>query len=339
MANITGVNPPVQDDIDYVDKILASFNAIDAHDHSSGKGLQIDSAGLAANSVTGAQLDSGAVLDVHVNASAAIAYSKLALTGAIVNADINASAAIAYSKLALAGSVNLASDVTGLLPVANGGTGSATQNFVDLTTGQSISGLKTFTQDIAFTANTAAFSTGTYNSTDKVITRFTSGTGTLQAITSEDGSLQVLINNSGVDLIVENNANLVTGSGLDVAWKNGATLFFVKANSISHLIGGVGGGSTASDVFTGTTITLGADSSQKFRYTGGSAQSLATLTFADLPDGGRLIVTGSSNTNTLTIPTGLTNVQMNGERVLHQYSTIEFIKDDTQLIEVSRNGI
>lgn len=36
-------------------------------------------------------------------------------------------------------------EVTGILPVSKGGTGSATQNFVDLTTNQSISGVKTFT--------------------------------------------------------------------------------------------------------------------------------------------------------------------------------------------------
>jgi hypothetical protein len=48
----------------------------------------------------------------------------------------------------------LTTGVTGTLPVANGGTGSATQNFVDLTTTQSsIGGKKTFTSGIATTAN------------------------------------------------------------------------------------------------------------------------------------------------------------------------------------------
>ncbi len=47
----------------------------------------------------------GSIVNADVNASAAIAYSKLALTGSIVNADVNASAAIAYSKLALTGSI------------------------------------------------------------------------------------------------------------------------------------------------------------------------------------------------------------------------------------------
>ena len=42
----------------------------------------------------------------------------------------------------------LTSGVTGILPVANGGTGSATQNFVDLTTAQTIAGVKTFSSDM-----------------------------------------------------------------------------------------------------------------------------------------------------------------------------------------------
>lgn len=45
------------------------------------------------------------LVNANVDAAAAIAYSKLALSGSIVNADINASAAIAYSKLALTGSI------------------------------------------------------------------------------------------------------------------------------------------------------------------------------------------------------------------------------------------
>lgn len=48
---------------------------------------------------------SGSIVNADINASAAIAYSKLSLAGSIVNADINASAAIAYSKLNLSGSI------------------------------------------------------------------------------------------------------------------------------------------------------------------------------------------------------------------------------------------
>lgn len=50
-------------------------------------------------------IGSGVIYNANVNASAAIAYSKLNLSGSIVNADVNASAAIAYSKLNLSGSI------------------------------------------------------------------------------------------------------------------------------------------------------------------------------------------------------------------------------------------
>ena len=39
--------------------------------------------------------------------------------------------------------------VTGIVPVANGGTGSATKNFVDLTTAQTVAGIKTFSSDVS----------------------------------------------------------------------------------------------------------------------------------------------------------------------------------------------
>lgn len=53
------------------------------------------------------------------------------------------------------GPVNLTTDVTGILPIANGGTGSATQNFVDLTTAQNVAGLKNFTDALTITSNSA----------------------------------------------------------------------------------------------------------------------------------------------------------------------------------------
>lgn len=54
----------------------------------------------AAGSITSAMIADGAIVNGDINASAAIAYSKLALSNSIVNADINSSAAIADSKLA-----------------------------------------------------------------------------------------------------------------------------------------------------------------------------------------------------------------------------------------------
>lgn len=55
--------------------------------------------------ITSNEILDGTIVNADINAAAAIAYSKLALTNSIVNADINATAAIAYSKLNLVGSI------------------------------------------------------------------------------------------------------------------------------------------------------------------------------------------------------------------------------------------
>lgn len=67
--------------------------------------------------VTSTMILDGTILNADINASAAIAYSKLALTGSIVNADISSSAAIAVSKLAAStiSGVTLGNFLNGLL--------------------------------------------------------------------------------------------------------------------------------------------------------------------------------------------------------------------------------
>jgi len=55
---------------------------------------------------------------------------------------------ITYGTAASSGAINLASGVTGTLPIANGGTGSSTKNFVDLSTNQTIGGVKIFSADL-----------------------------------------------------------------------------------------------------------------------------------------------------------------------------------------------
>ena len=51
-----------------------------------------------------------------------------------------------------------AANLSGVLPVANGGTGSATKNFVDLSTAQTVGGVKTFSAAPSFTAAGTPFS-------------------------------------------------------------------------------------------------------------------------------------------------------------------------------------
>ena len=52
--------------------------------------------------------------------------------------------------------ISLTTAVTGVLPIANGGTGSATQNFVDLATDQTAAGRKTFSGGLTVVGNTSA---------------------------------------------------------------------------------------------------------------------------------------------------------------------------------------
>ena len=57
--------------------------------------------------------------------------------------------------------VGLTTDVTGTLPIANGGTNSITQNFVDLTTTQTVAGEKSFSNILRVTNTTDSTSTTT----------------------------------------------------------------------------------------------------------------------------------------------------------------------------------
>jgi hypothetical protein len=68
--------------------------------------LELDGSSLSKSS-SGIKVAAGGITNTEVNASAAIAYSKLNLSASIVNADVAPGAAIAYSKLALSNSIAL----------------------------------------------------------------------------------------------------------------------------------------------------------------------------------------------------------------------------------------
>ena len=64
---------------------------------------------LADNSITSAKIVNGSISNAHLNAAAAIDYSKLNLTGSVVASDISNTAAIPFSKLSI-----VKSDITNL---------------------------------------------------------------------------------------------------------------------------------------------------------------------------------------------------------------------------------
>lgn len=83
--------------------------------------------------------------------------SSSGLTANIGSIALRTTTGVAYLKTGagntawtknLSGVVNLTSEVTGVLPVANGGTGSSSRNFVDLSSSETIAGTKTFSSTI-----------------------------------------------------------------------------------------------------------------------------------------------------------------------------------------------
>jgi hypothetical protein len=89
----------------------------------------------------------------------------------------------------LAGSIDLTTKVTGALPIANGGTGSSTQNFVDLTTTQTVAGAKTFSGNTSVGGTLGVTGATTLSSTFGVTGNTTiGGTTTLNGNTSVSGT-------------------------------------------------------------------------------------------------------------------------------------------------------
>ncbi len=171
-----------------------------------------------------ATIQPGVIVNSMINASAAIAYSKLALTGSIVNADINASAAIAYSKLAaLTASRALVSDGSGIVSAATttateigyvNGVTSAIQTQLN---GKQASGnyITALTGEV--TASGPGSSAATVSNAAviaKVLTGYASGAGTVSASDSILSAVQKL---NGNDALKQPLATLTTKGDLYVA--------------------------------------------------------------------------------------------------------------------------
>jgi len=168
----------------YVDASIAVATIPDASTTAKGKvQLAGDLTGtaalptIAANAVTSAKIADGEIVNADVSATAAIDDTKLATiatAGKVSNSATSATALNTPNTIVLRdGSGNLAAgaitatsftgpltgnvtgnvsgtaaNVTGTVAIANGGTGSTTQNFVDLTTAQTVAGAKTFSSNV-----------------------------------------------------------------------------------------------------------------------------------------------------------------------------------------------
>jgi fibronectin-binding autotransporter adhesin len=118
---------------------------------------------------------------------------SLGATGAVTFSGLNTLGVVHNSAAGLLSTslVSLTADVSGILPIANGGTGSNAQNFVDLTTAQSVGGAKTFTASTVantFASSGATITGGSINSTP--IGATTTSTGAFTTLTAS-GSTNV----------------------------------------------------------------------------------------------------------------------------------------------------
>jgi hypothetical protein len=111
-----------------------TFEIINSADHT--KGITFDASAIGTGltkslKMPNANVDLGNLTNSNINASAAIAYSKLNLSGSIIDADISSSAAIALSKLAtVTASKVLVSNASGFVSASS--TSTTTLGYLDI---------------------------------------------------------------------------------------------------------------------------------------------------------------------------------------------------------------
>lgn len=181
LGYLDGVTSLIQGQLDgKVDEVSSTDNAITRFDGTSGS-VQ-DSAIIIDDSsnITGLNdLDLTGTADVGTN---------LNVTGTTtLNSGLSGVAKLA-SGVVSAGLVDLDTEVDNVLPIANGGTGSATQNFVDLTTNQTVAGVKTFSNQVIGSSGLDLEGITTINNV---------GSGNLVTITQDSNGNALTIDQNG----------------------------------------------------------------------------------------------------------------------------------------------
>ena len=181
--------------------------------------------------------------------------------------------------------------LTNVLSVANGGTGSATQNFVDLTTTQSVGGAKTFTSALAGTSasfSSTATATAFIPSGATIPTNgmYLSAANTLDFATNTTNRLS--ISSTGV---VTANAGLRTTGANGYIDTDGTSSIAVFAN-ISGSVPGI-------VVSTNHPLAFYTNNTERMRITSGGNVGIGNTAPAKTLD-----VYNSANTNTAQIKVG-----------------------------------
>jgi hypothetical protein len=214
------------------------------------------------------------------------------------------------------------------------------------------SGDATFQQDFALsvTLDATAGAIAQLSAANRSIIRLSAAT-IIQGIgNGVSAKVVLLMNATGADATIaylSGSASAAdridTGTGSDFRFKNNsmALLAYDGTSSVWRLVGGGSSGTTVSSNFTGTTVTVTADASQKFRYTGSSAQTFTAITLTAAVDGAEYEFVGTDDTNTITIPFADSsgNFLINGDWTGYRGSSLRVRYDATanRLFEVARS--
>jgi hypothetical protein len=194
----------------------------------------------------------------------------------------------------------------GINPIANGGTGSATQNFVDLSTAQTVAGIKTLSSAPVLSTLTA-FQPVFTNGTKSLVSNATTGSGSVVMATSPTlvtptlgtPASGVATNLTGLPLTSGVTgtlplANGGTGSSTQnfVDLTTTQTVAGVKtlSGATTTVSGNLTGGNAATSTIAGFTASMNAQ----------TTSYILTTT-----DNGKIITMNSSSAMTLTVPSTL----------------------------------
>ena len=148
---------------------------------------------------------------------------------------------------------------SGTLPVANGGTGSATQNFVDLTTDQTVVGAKTFSDNLTVNANESISGNQTVGGTLGV-----TGTTTVAVLSAGATTISSLgvSGNETVSGTLDVTGNGTVGGTLDVTGTTTVAVLSAGATTLSsNTVSGdetVGGTLGVTGITTVAVLSAGA---------------------------------------------------------------------------------
>ncbi len=202
------------------------------------------------------------------------------------------------------GQVALGSEVSGILPIANGGTGSSAQNWVDLTTNQTAAGNKTWSGNASFggTVNVSPFTSA------GVVHNNASGLLSSSAVSlTSDVSGVLPVANGGTG----SNLSATGGTGQYLKQTSAGGVVSVGTIPASDLSAGINGTTNTIPKFTGAN-TIGNSSVTDNGTTVSTSEPLASGAHTVTAGGTQaaLVVNGTSNPEIVMQNSGTTKLEI-----------------------------